>query len=167
MEVGNRLVAFTAPPKYPPKPENPNLIKSAFCCVQSCVPSAWARAIRHGGRGSGFLTIVRDALLPGHVLETAQCKRSQSVRPIHCPAGQHARRNTLAGPDPCSPTSGRRPEMSGRLNRLHCGWRGVCSIDVGHKVEKLVPSLRSALPVQFSRKPPGGRKKLSCLLLPP
>lgn len=81
MEVGNRLVAFTAPPKYPPKPENPNLIKSAFCCVQSCVPSAWARAIRHGGRGSGFLTIVRDALLPGHVLETAQCKRSQSVRP--------------------------------------------------------------------------------------
>lgn len=75
-KVGSRLVSFTASPKHPLKPENPSLIKSAFCCVQSCVPSAWASAIRHGGQWRCFLSIVGDALLPGHVLASAQCMQS-------------------------------------------------------------------------------------------
>ena len=83
MNVGNRFAAFTTTTttinnnnnnKTHPKPKIPDLIKSAFCYVQSCVPGPWANAIRHGGQWSCFLSIVRAALLTDHVLATAQWK---------------------------------------------------------------------------------------------
>lgn len=62
------------------------------------------------------------------------------------PGGGQSHRLTLRGPhwrgpDLCSPTSGRRSEMSGHLKRLRCVWCGVCSVDTGLKVEKRVPFL--------------------------